>query len=208
MLFVSKHRPQTPQEHHTRFWDEALYAALFRDQDDGDRVHGKYFSCILTKRTTVLQHSYLHGEEHVYTGMLHVSLQKGQVCQVIVDVQLKNPDPNFDLSINRAAIGYMFLGWASASSGQKPSIHLQIKNVNDLSAQMSRLHAEARASGGKGLLIRWSAILSSMANSTAAVVWGDWDLDSPRDADGVLQPDRLPGRHAFALQSLKIEGEV
>lgn len=74
-----------------------------------------------------------------------------------------------------------------------------------LSLRLSQLFAEVKAAGGKGVEVTWSTILTPMLGALAAQVWGDWDKDSPRDADGVLVPGKFPGRHVFQLQSIEFK---
>lgn len=110
--------------------------------------------------------------------------------------------------IHKDAIALAHFGWRGAEAGQLPAIHLILYATAQYQEQFSRLYVESLQSSSPGVECTYFIRLTAMIGKSAEEVWGDWILDSPRDADGRLVPNKLPGRHAFPIESIAFKSTV
>lgn len=190
------------------YWDQRLYEAFFSYKpSELELAHGRHFSCTVTHRETKLQHGLLPDEE--YWGQEDWRPSKSEFCKIAFQLKVQDPEYWLTRHMNESNMGWMAFSYQTIDGRQRPSLMIAVKDEVQggemLSLRLSRLFAEVKAGGGKGVEISWSTILTSMLGTSAAQVWGDWDKDSPRDADGVLVPGKFPGRHAFELQSIEFK---
>lgn len=188
------------------YWDQQLYAAFFSYQPrELELLHGRSFSCTLSNRETDLQPGHLPQER--YCGQEAWPLNESEHCVIAFQLEIQDSKHWLTRHIGGCTLGYMAFSWRSINGKNHPAITIAVKDEvqrsTSLSSHLSQLFAETKAAGGKGVDVRWSAVLTPMLGSSAAQVWGDWDKDSPRDSEGVLVPGKFIGLQAFDLESIE-----
>ncbi len=210
MSFFSQSKLAVVNEYRPPFgyWDQRMYDAFFAySPSESELVNGRYFHCTLVNRETTLQHGLPPNEK--YFGLHEWSLTKSEVCKVAFELEVRDPEYVWTRHINESRVGWMAFEYCSVDGIARPSFFLAVKDQalgnKTFSAHLSQLFAEVKAAGGIGVKVSWSAKLAPMLGTSASQVWGDWDKDSPRDDDGVLVPEKFPGRHAFQLESIEFK---
>jgi hypothetical protein len=201
MTIFGKKTNQHPVEHMTQYWDQRLYSCLFTTESETQRVLGHHFRCQFSERTTEIEPGSTE-ISHLYRGRITIHLSEHEFCQILVDVAFKKPDEYFDVPMNDVTYGYASLDWAT-DERVRPRIFLQVKDTRGLSERVAQAYFESKATGGVGIEVNWSMVLSPIIGLSAKEIWGEWPNDSPRNEDGVLVAGKFPGLHAFQLASIK-----
>jgi hypothetical protein len=193
-------------EYQTPFWDQRLYERHFsQEPSELEKIHGRYFSCVLSKCKTTLQLGAKPLER--YFGQMKWLVGPMEYCVVTVQVELASPTDPFENSMSEVVFGYMYFLW-HVDSTQRPSIHIKVRDDSGTAEQLRRLFWHVKSSGGGGVEVAWCAKLQAMLGTAAKKAWGDWEKDSPRDENGVLVPGKFPGQHAFHLESVEFNAEA
>jgi hypothetical protein len=201
MTILGKKANQRPVEHMTRYWDQRLYECLFTTESETQRVLGHHFRCQLSERRTEVSPG-SNEISHAYRGRIAIHLGEHELCHVLVDVEFDKPDDYFSVPMNDVTYGHASFGWAT-DERIRPQVFVQVKDTCGLSERVAQAYFESKATGGSGIEVIWSMVLSPIVGLSAKEVWGEWPNDSPRDEDGALVAGKFPGLHAFQLASIK-----
>lgn len=171
-------------------WSQFLYEHFI--QSPSSYKFERTFGCVITNRSSALT-PFDRFARHHYSGTKFVQLDMDEYFKF--ETSLSFAAKGGEHPIEETDFGYVSFG---ETLSQTPSLHLLVKDHEEISARFDKLFTEVKSSGGLGIEVFFDINVESILGFDAKTVWGSPGTDN----------DCLPGRQPFPFCSIEFKASI
>lgn len=184
---------------HIMHWEQRLYSWMFPASSGETTLERpiKHFGVLLTEQESKLNTGSSE-IEHSYNGVIRAELDSNEFCDVRINLSFHQRGGDFP--IEGTPFGYASFEQVMTTSkpGHAPAIFLLVRDINNLSQNVSSLFAGVKAAGGSGVDVLFSINVKNLLGLDAKAAWGSWGRAN----------SHLPGRQPFPFDRVEFSTHI